>query len=99
MSKYGFSIYNLVIALILFAGTFANLEYDDGSIGALYYLVIFPVFGFVFHFTHELLFSLNNGESFPYQPLVAFIVGMLFSALVDFLRYKYKNRTSVKVGI
>ena len=99
MSKYGFSIYNIVIALILFAGTFANLEYDDGSIGALYYLVISPIFGFIFHFLHELLFSLNNGDSFPYQPLIVFILGMLFSALVDFLRYKFKNRTSVKVGI
>ena len=99
MSKYGFSIYNLTIAIILFAGSFARLEYDDGSIGALYYLVISPIFGFLFHFSNELLFMLNNGDSYSYQPFVAFIIGMLISLLVDFGRYKYKNLTSAKVGI
>jgi hypothetical protein len=99
MKRYAFTIYNLSVSIVLFAGSFANLEYDDGAIGFIYFLVVYPIFGFVFHFTNELLFMLNGNVSFPFQWLATFTIGMLFSGAIDFLRFQYANRSTFKKSI
>lgn len=61
-----------------------NPEYDGGGIGALLVLTQ-GLWGFPIYLPHEMLISVNNGNEFPMQGLIAMVIGGFGCIVCDLL--------------
>jgi hypothetical protein len=91
MKNYKFSLYNLVIAVVILVWGLSDPQYDDGSYGSLYFFVL-PFFAFIFVGSGELLNQISSEILPTIHMVLTFVIGMLFTLAIDVLFRSIKQR-------
>lgn len=81
-----------LIALALETGTLLfDLAYDDAGLGSALILT-FPVWGFPYWATRNILFALNKGRAFAGYDVAWVTGGLTLCILADFAVHRFRQR-------